>query len=423
MLTPTTAFTRPLDNGLILKSIRDKEDAERLALFNGQIFGAGVAEMTRSLIFNHPHTRLEHWLYIEEAASRQIVSALSLIPWVWRYEDVLLKSGELGVVGTLEAYRKRGLIRTLVSRHKELLREGEYDLSNIQGNPYFYRQFGYEYAIPLEANFHLELHNLPDAPVEAATALQIRRASRDDVPVLMVLYDEAAKTLDISAVRDAETWRYLIEGVTGDTESEFWLVLDAAGKPRGYWRIALEGFGTGLIVCEVSRLNAAAAEATVVKLKQIAVERGKPSIRLNLPANCDLLQLAKTWHVHHAGAYAWQMHIVDVGRLLRKIAPVLERRIANSTYSGLNEHVIINLYREAFDLHFDHGKLLSVNSIGFSERGEINIPPLLFAPLLLGYRSREELSAMYPDVSCWSRSQPLVDVLFPKLASFIYNGY
>lgn len=423
MLTPTTPYTRALEKGLVLKSVRDKADAERLALFNGKIFGEGVTEMTRSLIYNHPHTRLEHWLYIEDEAARQIVSALSLIPWVWRYEDVTLKSGELGVVGTLPEYRKRGLIRTLVTRHKELLREGEYDLSNIQGNPYFYRQFGYEYAIPLEANFHLELHNLPDAPSETAAAYQCRRATPDDILALMALYDEAAKQLSISVVRDAETWHFLMEGVTGDTESELWLVLDAKGQPVGYWRIALHGFGAGLIVCEASRLSASAAEAVVVKLKAIAVERQKPDIRLNLPANCDLIQLAKTWHVHHEGAYAWQMQIVDVARLLRKIAPVLERRVANSPFNGLHEHVIINLYREAFDLHFDHGKLVSVQSLGFSERGEINIPPLLFAPLLLGYRSREELSQMYPDVSCWPRAKVLVDVLFPKMDAFIYSGY
>lgn len=423
MLTQTTPYTRPLGNNLILKSVRDKADAQRLAGFNGQIFGEGVTEMTRSLIYNHPHTRLEHWLYIEDEATGQIVSALSLIPWVWRYEDVTLQCGEMGVVGTLPEYRKRGLIRTLVSRHKELLREGDYDLSNIQGNPYFYRQFGYEYALPLEANYHLELHNLPDAPSEAAASFGIRRATPDDIPALMALYDEAAKQLSISAVRDAATWQYQIEGVTGDTETEFWLVTDAGGKPAGYWRIALQGFGAGLIVCEASRMNAPAAEAVLVKLKAFAVERGKPDIRLNLPANCDLIQLGKAWQVHYEGAYAWQIQIVDVAGLLRKIAPVLERRIANSPFNGLDEHVIINLYREAFDLHFEHGKLVRVGALGFSERGEINIPPLLFAPLLLGYRSREELAAMYPDVSCWPRAKVLVDVLFPKMEAFIYSGY
>ncbi|MCA0455443.1 MAG: GNAT family N-acetyltransferase [Chloroflexi bacterium] len=423
MLTPTTPYTRHLENGLILKSVRDKADAERLALFNGQIFGEGVTGMTRSLIYNHPHTRLEHWLYIEDEATGQIISALSLIPWLWRCEDVLLKSGEMGVVGTLPEYRKRGLIRTLVTRHRELLREGDYDLSNIQGNPYFYRQFGYEYAIPLEANYHLERHNLPDAPGEAAAAFQVRRATPSDIPALMELYDEAAKQLDISAVRDAATWQYQLEGVKGDTESEFWLVIDAQGVTVGYWRIAFHGFGAGLIVCESSRLTVPVAEAVVVKLKALAVERGKPDIRLNLPANSDLIQLGKIWHVHHEGAYAWQIQIVDVARLLRKIAPVLERRIAASPFSGLDEHVIINLYREAFDLHFSHGKLVSVTALGFSERGEINIPPLLLAPLLLGYRSREELSHMYPDVSCWPRAKVLVDVLFPKMESFIYSGY
>ncbi len=424
MLTQSTAFSRSLDNGLILKSMCDETDVERITAFNDQIFGSTEAQMTRSLILKHPHTRPEHWLYIQDESTGQIVSSLALIPWVWRYEDVLLKSGEMGIVGTLEAYRNRGLIRSLVTRFKELLHDENYDLSNIQGIPYFYRQFGYEYAMPLEAHWHVELHNLPDKPSGAAAHYHCRRASVDDIPVLMQLYDEAAKTLDICAVRDAETWHYLIEDTRGSaTESEFWLLFDKAGKPAGYWRIALHGFGKGLIVSEASRLSEAATEALLLKVKTIALERNKPDIRLSLPANSDLVHFAKNWNTHDDGSYAWQIHLVDVARLLRKLTPVLERRIASSAFNGLNEHVIINLYREAFDLHFDQGKLLAVKSIGFSDGGTIRMPPLLFAPLLLGYRSREALSGMYPDVGCWGRSQYLVDVLFPKLDSFIFSGY
>ena len=44
-------------------------------------------------------------------------------------------------------------------------------------------------------------------------------------------------------------------------------------------------------------------------------------------------------------------------------------------------------------------------------------PPLTFEQLVLGYRSIDELTAMFPDV--WARSDRLLllDTLFPKLPS------
>ena len=164
MFLPTQPYRKELGNGLILKSVADERDAERLAAFNAVIHDEGVAAMARALIFHHPNTRPEHWLFVENEPTGQVVSSLCLIPWTWRYEDVALKAGEMGIVGTLEAYRHRGLIRALVARFDELLREGGYDLSHIQGIPYFYRRFGYEYAIPLEAGLRVEPYLIPDAP-------------------------------------------------------------------------------------------------------------------------------------------------------------------------------------------------------------------------------------------------------------------
>ena len=423
MLTLTTAYRRQLNGGLVLKSIDDERDAERLAVYNGSIFGNGVTEFSRSVMFHHPASRPEYWLYVEDETSGEIVSSLCLIPWQWRYEDVTLKSGEMGIVSTLESYRNRGLIREQVSRFKELLRDDGFDLSHIQGIPYYYRQFGYEYAIPLEPGWELELRNISDTLAEQAAPYHYRRATIEDVPVLMGMYDDTTRPLQVSTVRSADVWDFVVESGRGEIEGETWLMLDGEDRPVGYWRIALHGFGEGLIVSETSRLSAGPAEALLRHLKTLAMARNKPYIRLNLPESNDLLRTAR-WHgAHDSGTYAWQIHLVNVGRLLCKLTPVLERRIADSPFAGLTQKVSLNLYKEAFELDFQRGKLRDVNELGFCDRGEINIPPLLLAPLLLGYRSREELKAMYPDVNIWGQGKALIDVLFPKLESFIYTNY
>jgi predicted N-acetyltransferase YhbS len=423
VFTPTDPCAHHLGDHLVLTSVSTIEDVERVAEFNGLIHDAHVTDMTRALILHHPRTRPEHWLFVEDERTGQIVSSLCLIPWTWRYGEVELRAGEQGIVGTLPEYRHRGLIRALNRRFKELLRDAKFDLSHIQGIPYFYRQFGYEYAIPLEGGWNIHAHQIPDG-LPLRESFQFRRATLDDLPALVRLYDDAACDLEISAVRDAAAWRYLIEHepLTASA-SETWLVLGAGDEIVGYWRVEKFGFGEGLIVSDASRLSHPAALAVLRKVKALAAERGKPYIRLASADTCPLIRAAKAWGAQHAGRYAWQIHIPDPARLLRTIAPVLERRIAASPLAGLTQTVYLNLYHESFDLRFEEGRLTSVEAVGFSDTGEIRLPPLLLAPLVLGWRSREELHQSHPDVSIWGQSAYLIDILFPKMESFIYTTY
>lgn len=423
MFTSTDPCVQRLDDHLVLTSVSTMDDVDRLAEFNGLIHDAHVADMTRALILHHPCTRPEHWLFIRDERTGQIVSSVCLIPWTWHYGEVELKAGEQGIVGTLPEYRHRGLIRALNRCFKELLRDGEFDLSPIQGIPYFYRQFGYEYAIPLEGGWHIGAYQIPDDPPRGES-YQFRRATLEDLPALVRLYDEAACSLNIHAVRSAAVWRYLIEHEphTGSA-SETWLVLDESGGIAGYWRMEKFGFGEGLIVSDASRLSHPAALAVLRKVKALAAERGKPYIRLASADSSPLIHAAKAWGAQNTGRYAWQIHIPDPARLLRAIAPVLEARIAASSFAGLSQTLHLNLYRESFDLRFEKGRLAAVEAVGFSDEGEIRLPPPLLAPLVLGWRSRDELRQSHPDVSIWGQSAYLIDVLFPKMESFIYTTY
>jgi hypothetical protein len=435
LLTETEPYRRSLGDGLVLRSVADERDVERVAALSGAVHGEGVAAMTRELILRHPHTRPEHWLFVEDEGTGKAVSTLCLIPWRWRYEDVELKAGEMGVVCTLEAYRQRGLVRAQAARHAELLSEGDYDLSHIQGIPYFYRQFGYEYALPLTGGWRVELHLIPDPPIpQPSPGHTFRQATPDDLPALMRLYDEAAGDLGIHTVRDEGEWWYLL-GPSMETEmvAETWLMERGAadcdpqragrGRAIGYFRVPRHGFGEGLIVNEVSRLGSEEALAVFRQLKALSVERDRPYIRLDLPAGSTLVRTARHLGAYDLGHYAWQIRLVDVGRLLRKLAPLLEGRLATSPFAGLTQNVCLNLYRQAFEMRFEGGRLVTVEPLGFSDRGGIRLPPLLLAPLLLGYRSYEELAQAHHDVSARGELRYLVDVLFPKVNSFIYTIY
>jgi len=422
MLDPTrTPCRKPLGDGLVLRTATGEHDVERVAEFNGIVHGPGVAAMTRGLFNHHPTTRPEDLVFVEDERSGQVVSSLCLIPWIWCYETVEIPAGEMGIVGTREAYRHRGLVRVQVDYFKHHLRERGCLLSHIQGIPYYYRQFGYEYALPLEGGLRLETRHVPDPPEVAFT---FRLATWDDLPALMRLYDEAAQDLTIHAVRDEAIWRYLLTRTDGtDTGCDNWLIQNADGQIVGYVRLPEHHFGQELVVSEVSRLGFDAALATLQHLKALVVERDKPGIRLNLPADCTLMRLARSLGAHDLGTYAWQIHVPDLNALLRALAPVLERRIAASPFAGLTRNVRLSLYRETVELRFVAGRLMEIANLGFTGDESIRFPPLQFIPLLMGYRTVEELRAAHPDVSVAPAWRLLVDTLFPKVTSFIYTIY
>jgi GNAT superfamily N-acetyltransferase len=424
MFSAVNLYTNSLGNGLILKSVGAPEDVERLAAFNRAIHGPEADDLTRNLLLHHPTMNPDYWLFVEDETTGAIVSSLCLIPWTWRFEDVTLKVGEMGIVGTLPEYRHRGLIRALDRRFKELLRDEGFHLSQIQGIPYFYRQLGYEYCLPLEGGWHIELHQIPGEPLGSAERFTFRRATLDDAPMLRRLADESARGLNLSAVRDEAVWRYLLQ--YSDVMGEAWLVLDVSSRPVGHFTVQKFGFGEGLNVGEVADLSADAAFAALCQMKKLAVERGKPFVRLNVAGNSALVRAALAWGASDQGRYAWQVLIPDPARFLRQIGPLLERRIADSPFAGLTQTVRINLYREAVELRFEGGKLIAVESVGFrdfADGNDLNLPPTLLPVLALGWRNVKQLRETYPDVGTWGPSAYLIDVLFPQTEAYFYTQY
>ena len=81
------------------------------------------------------------------------------------------------------------------------------------------------------------------------------------------------------------------------------------------------------------------------------------------------------------------------------------------------------MYRDALELNFQDGKIKAVELIHFSDNFHVQIPPNLIIPFILGYRTREELEQFNHDFRYEAKWQYLIDVLFPKMKSFIYPLY
>ena len=414
------AVLKDLGQGLALRTAAGLDDIERVARFNGLIHGAELAITLRRLLRDYADIEGRDIVFVEDTASGEIVSSLLHLPWTLSYGGVLLPVAEMGMVGTLESHRRQGLVRIQTDYFMQRLQERGCLLSLIQGIPYFYRQFGYEYAMPLEGGLRLSGRELP-APPDAA--FWFRPATAEDIPIVQRLYSAAARDLDIGAVRDEATWRYLLAEPAGSAlRCETWLVEDESGRAAGYFRLPDFHFDEELAVNEVSQLSGDVALAVLYWLKQAAVERDKPGIRLNLPAGCTLMQLAHSLGAHDLGTYAWQVHVPDLAAILRAIGPALEQRLAASPFDGLSRELQLCFYRDSVTMRFEDGKLVVVQASGPAQ-GAINFPPLTFTPMLFGHRTVEQMRLAYPDISIDGSVRLLLDTLFPPLAAFIYPSY
>ena len=426
MFTNIQPYSKKLHNGLVMKSISSKEDVDRLVSFNKLIHeDEYAARLIRSLILEHPYSKPDYFIFIEDEKEKKIISSLCLIPWIWRFKDVEIRTGEMGFVGTLKDYRNKGLIRSLNERFVELLVRDSFVISHIQGIEYFYKQFGYEYAIPLEGGYRLNLDIIKDPPTKEKENLKFRKATKVDIPILMRLYENSLEQFEIKSTRDQKIWHFLLEiNSFWDPTMEMWVILDQNSNIAAYFRITQAGFGKGLILSEVSNLNHIMAQAVLKELRELCKKYNKPFVRLNIHKNTTLSKIAQGLGAIDCGHYAWQIKIVDLKKFVEKMSIIFEERIKESPFEGLSEKFLIDMYRETLEFNFINGKIKDVKLLPYSiENSIIRIPPNLIIPLILGYRSREELSQYNHDFSYDKKHELLIDLLFPKKDSFIYHIY
>ncbi len=142
-----------------------------------------------------------------------------------------------------------------------------------------------------------------------------------------------------------------------------------------------------------------------------------------------LVRLVRSLGSQSPAGDQWLLRLPNIVDFLRKIAPVLERRLTQAGWTGLTTDLYINFFRHAVVLRFEEGRLQEVRSVGFvdasmgTDGGDLCIPPDAFIRLLFGYRTLDELQDAWPDIRKSASSRPLLDVLFPRLTGHILMPY
>ena len=438
------AYQRALDGGLLLRW-STAQDVEGLARLGADAFRDEEADPP-NIYFGHwaedlmsgkhPLADPGDFALVEDTATGEIVAGAVLMRQTWTYDGIAFPVGRPESVATKLAYRNRGLIRAIFELlHARSDARGDL-VTGITGIYYYYRQFGYEYALDLGGSRRIAIGAIPPLADDTTEPYTLRAAALDDLPRIMALYDRDRARALVSAIIDEPTWRWIISGMHPETD-ENWLtqlILDGDQRVVGYVLTARARYGNmftirGLTIDEgvamtavlPSVLRALAAQASVMRAPH---PRTRPATMLSLGlgrAHPAYDALPRSMPVVTLPPYAWYIRVADLPAFVTHIAPALERRLAGSIVEGYTGEVKLSFYRGGLRLAFESGRLASAESWAASawDAGDAGFPPLVFLRLLFGHHSLEALQAIYPDIWVNDTVRPLLETLFPARLSWV----
>jgi Acetyltransferase (GNAT) domain len=438
--TAVVIDARPLSGDLVLRTARPGDGAE-LAEFNVSVHadettpGEAIAEWTLELFeIPPPGFRAEDdILVVEDIAAGRLVSSLCLIPQTWSYAGVPTSVGQPELVGTHPDYRRRGLVRAqfdvIHARSAELGQQWQI----IGGIPWYYRQFGYSYAL-----------DLPPFPVwrwgrsrpEPPAGYSLRPAVAADIPFVARLDEAAATRPWLCCLRGVDGMTYETTRRPGALPAGRILVLEQA--PRGVPDAPAEAIGYvvhsprlrgGRVQLWILDLVAGRSwlEPTAAVLAHLAAwgadhpDGPANGIGLLLPDRHPARRCVST-HLDRPAAspYGLYVRVPDLALFLRTVTPSLEARVAASPAVGFCGVMTIDLFTERLALRFDTGRVMGVEHVDAADEinasVDLRIPREAFLHLLLGNRSLAELEAAFADCEvCTDRGGLLAGVLFPHM--------
>jgi predicted N-acetyltransferase YhbS len=435
---------RDLGGGLILRRATI-EDTEALKDFNAQIHrepdvegsSEAIAESVKDLMGgDHPTCGVSDFTLVEDRGTGKIVSSMVLIPQTWSYGGIEFGVGRSELVGTHPDYRRRGLVRAQYEVIHEWSASRGHKIQAITGIPGFYRQFGYEMCLTLGGGRTGYLPHVPELKEGEQEAYHIRRAQETDIPFIAKVDRQAGKRYLVTCVRDETLWRYELSGRSEKSINRIVInvIETRGGTPVGYLGHPdrLRRFVIVATMYELaSGVSWLAVTPSVVRyLKAVgevyAERKSEGSLKaftFDLGAIHPVYEVIQDRLPRWQEPYAWYIRVPDLPGFLQHVAPVLERRLAESVAAGHTGELRISFYREGFKLTFDTGKLTDVEHWcpSTSEDGDAVFPALTFLQLLFGYRSLKAMTDAFAD--CGTRGEEarvLLKALFPGQPSNVW---
>lgn len=389
----------------------------------------------------HPTTQASDFTVVEDMASGKIVSSLCLIPQTWSYGGIPFGCGRVEHVGTDPEYRRRGLVRAQMDAFHALSANNGDLMQSITGIPWYYRQFGYEYALDL---YHGRKVQVSAPSADSATRIRVRPLTAADHSFVRSVYDHAAQRQPFSVVRSDEHWQWEFSGRTTDSAVyNYWLIIeDSEGRPVGFilhhrlsnfpvpnpWLLVatqcvlapgtshlnvMPDLLPALSLYVQSQRNGESGQEPQTGVVNFMLGRENP-IYAGLPSSATPSE----------SGYAWYLRVPDLAAFLRHVRPALEKHLLGTPAESYTGALTLDFFRSGLRLNFDRGKITEVKNLGAKdlEKSDAEFPDLTFLQLIGGHRTCAQLKESYPDCTTTPKAEALLTALFPPFMGNLWHS-
>ncbi|KAG2176500.1 hypothetical protein INT43_005740 [Umbelopsis isabellina] len=450
-------YEKDLGNGLLLRWVKP-EDVPKV--------GEGMID-----VFSPPNTRLEFvrtWFlrFIDGYAgfmtekdcvvivdTKQDGEPLVGFTSYWQethtYEGIPYKAGRPEFVGIMPnpEYRGKRLQQHIMDALHARSEEDGTLVQVIGGINWYYRQFGYEYALAFGERSKVMFSSIPFLKEDEEEPLKHRRATLDDVDTIIDLdkMHQNGASVHYPLARD-----YVISQITDYHELQenpdhlfarhTIMFEDANDNIVGYAMVnkfdadkagLLGVYHMGLVDCTINK------KAFMSSLRNI-VAFGKSQVQDDeLWAKANALAFyCSQWHptvealpsdmrlqckIPYEGTH-YYVRVPNLAAFIKHILPALNQRLKKSlTHKKYSGTIRVSNYTPrypGFELKIERGVIVEVNSyIKADQQRDETVayyPPYAFLQSLFGSQSIEELRSVLPDVYMTAEVKEVLDILFPK---------
>ena len=393
------AVEEPLGGGLVLRPARPADRDRIGALLTER--GDAADAVDHALVVDDPDAGYSSCAVVVDGS--RVVSTAVLLDETLHLGGVPIPTGQVELVATDPAYEGRGLMRALIDHLHRLSAARGHLVQVLLGIPYFYRLFGYQYAVDLPQA--RAVRGVPPSDGHHT----VRRAGPADIPAMARLQEAVQSRYDLWMPHTAATWRWL---VARDGSAQ--LVVERDGVVVATGRITPAGNG-GPVLGEVAATDAAGIAALLAQ----ALSSSEGVEVLERPALEPFLA------PRPPRAASYYVRVPDVVALLDHLRPVLSARLATAGARGDGE-VIVSFFRHHVRLRHRDGVVHEVVPGGRMQApgaaGGAGVAPDLVAPLLFGPLGIEGMAGRHPDVYP-GRDEALMSALFPPVRADLLTFY
>lgn len=396
-------------------SVAESEDIEGIVKLCSEVFNEETSKLVSDL-FYRSHKR-ENVVFFAAKYGEEVVGTLCIIDFPVKVEDVALKTAELGIVATDERYRNLGINSKLTELFFEKAAELGYEMIVIEGIPYFYRRYGFDYAVKMGGDsLSLDGKDFAESP-----DITVRKATPEDVGFIFENHRKTNEKVGVRSIMEKEVILSQCFDYESPETGRDAFIIEKSGEKAGYFILSKDP--DGYTITDIPDMDFGLYEAVMAFLKgDSKISERKSALTARIPEPLKFIDYLKGYGAKRQRGYAWQIKIADDFEFLKKIKPLLEKRLENSNFAGESFEFRYNNFGELIKFSIDRGKI-GFEREPFRPNWEFNVPREIAPKLFLGCNTLGELIDFYPDCYADEKIVGVLNTLFPRLSSYFYQNY